>query len=98
MRPHSEHSLSATRSLASVGWSMMKSWESGRAEEGGDAEGSSLSPSTLADPDPLAVSERDWAASWMSARAVTAFATTWHQRQQPTTSRHRFRARAVMCG
>ncbi len=35
IRPHSEHSFSATRSFVSVGWSMMNSEEAGRADGGG---------------------------------------------------------------
>lgn len=64
--PHSEHSLSATKSFASVGPSMMNSEEAGREEGVGDeppgdegGEGGS-----------------DCAASCMSAKAATAFATT----------------------
>lgn len=66
MRPHSEHSLSATRSFERVGGSMMKDDRAGRAEGGGE--------------EPLGEEGREGGrlseASWISARAVTALATT----------------------
>lgn len=65
--PHSEHSLRATRSLASVGPSMMNKDELGLAEGGGEEERPG---------DEGGEGGSDKAASWMSPRAATALATT----------------------
>lgn len=64
--PHSEHSLSATRSFVSVGWSITKSDDAGRLEGGG------------VDPPGEEGGEEGWfsEASCMSPSAATAFATT----------------------
>ena len=67
--PHSEHSFKATRSLARVGPSIMNIDLSGRADGGGEerpGEGGGEGG-------------RAREASWMSARAATALATTFCQ-------------------